>query len=442
MGMEGIMRIRIALLAMLVGGVAAEAADLQVLTSKDPKLAWKSVALPGGKTANYTLGIGSGAYRHPADPPNVIWTVGDRGPNMTCGDAAKLIGKEVAEACKKLKDGRVYPTPEYAPSIYKIELERSAGTFKLLDVIPLKTKSGKPVTGLLNPQTKATRDTGMDLAGNALPYDADNVDLEGIVRLSDGTFWIGEEMGPSIAHVSADGRILKRYVPADAGEDYKSAEAQIVASLPAVLSKRQGNRGIESIAISPDEAFLYFIMQNPLANPDAKTYQQAKNSRLFKIERASGKLIGEYVYQLDDPQSFGLDPSTKQNDPRISELTGLGIDRLLVLERTEGTTKLFEITLAGATNILATKWDEAATSPSLEQENDLGKLSIVPVKKTLRFDTAKDMKDAPVKIEGVTFLGDGTMVLINDNDFGITGEETRIVLVKGAVSADAAVYKK
>ncbi len=436
------MRTGIALAAVLISSVAAEAADFQVLTSKDPKLAWKSVELPGGKTANYTLGIGSGAYRHPSDPPNVIWTVGDRGPNMACGDAAKLIGKEVADACKKLKDGRVYPTPEYAPSIYKVELDRAAGTFKLLDVIPIKTKSGRPVKGLLNPQTKATRDTGMDLAGNTLPYDPDNVDLEGIVKLSDGTFWIGEEMGPSIAHVSSDGRLLKRYVPADAAEDYKASEAEIAASLPAILSKRQGNRGIETIAISPDEAFLYFIMQNPLANPDAKAYQQAKNTRLFKMERASGKLIGEYVYQLDDPQSFGLDPSTKQNDPRISELTALGTDRLLVLERTEGTTKLYEITLAGATDILNGKWDDVATTPSLEQQNDLGPLSIVSVKKTLRFDTAKDMKDAPVKIEGVTFLGDGTMALINDNDFAITGAETSIVLVKGAVTADPAVYKK
>jgi hypothetical protein len=431
-----------ALAILLLGSAAAEAADVEMLASKDPKLAWKSVALPGGKTVNYSLGIGSGAFRHPADPPNVIWTVGDRGPNLTCGDAAKLIGTDVAEACRRLKDGRVYPTPDYAPSIYKVELDRAARTFKLLDVIPLRTKSGKLVSGMLNPQTKATRDTAMDLGGHTLAYDADSVDLEGVVRLADGTFWIGEEMGPSIAHVSADGRILKRCVPADAAEDYETSEAEVVASLPAILSKRQRNRGIESIAVSPDEAFLYFLLQNPLANPDVKAYQQAKNSRLFKLERATGKLLAEFVYQLDDPRSFGLDPSERQSDPRISEMTALGTDRLLVLERTEGTTKLYEVALGGATNILDTKWDEIATSPSLEQENDPTKLSIVPVKKELRFDTAADLREAPVKIEGVAFLGDGTMVLINDNDFGTTGEETRIALVRGAVNPDPAVYRK
>lgn len=436
------MRISTLALVLSMCAGAAHAADFQVLNSKDPRLAWKTVQLPNGKTANYTLGIGSGAFRHPTDPANVIWTVGDRGPNFTCSEGEPLVGKELADTCKKQKNGRIYPTPDYTPSIYKVELDRAAGTFKLLDIIEIKTKSGKPITGLLNPQTKATKDTGVDLAGNVLPDAADNLDLEGIVRLSDGTFWIGEEMGPSIAHLSADGHIIKRIVPADAVADYTSAEAEIVGGLPAILSKRQGNRGIESMAISPDEKFLYFIMQNPLANPDAKTFQQARNSRLFKFELASSKVVGEWVYQLDDPQSFALDPSSRQSDPRISELAAIGPDRLLVLERTEATTKLHEIVIEGATNIAGSKWDDVATSPSLEVENDAGKIGIVPVNKTLRFDQARDFKDAPVKIEGIAFLGDGTMVLINDNDFGIKGDATKIVVVKGLVTPDKQVYAK
>ena len=67
---------------------------------------------------------------------------------------------------------------------------------------------------------------------------------------------------------------------------------------------------------------------------------------------------------------------------------------------------------------------------------------MVPVPKTLRFDQRRDLKDAPDKIEGVTFLGDGTMVMINDNDFGIRGDDTKIILVKGLVEADPRVYRK
>ena len=430
-----------ACLSLIASAVMAQTIQSTILSSSDPSLFWKSVRLPNGLNIDFTLGVGSAAFRHRNDPPDVFWTAGDRGPNMTCSESRKLVGDETAAACAKLKNGRVYPTPEYAPSIYRIGLDRAAGTFKVLETIPLrKAKSGALVTGLLNPQTKASKDTGMALDGRVLPDDPDNVDLEGLVRLADGSFWIAEEMGPSLAHVAADGRILKRLVPADAVQDYAGAEAEIIGALPAILSKRQGNRGFEGLAISPDETHLYFSVQNPLANPDVKAFQNARNSRLFKLELATGKVVGEWVYQLADPQSFGFDPSLKQSDPRISEITALGPDRLLVLERTEKTTKLFEITLAGATNILATQWDDPTTIPSLEQLPDAP--SVAPLKKTLRFDTFRDLKDAPEKIEGVAFLQDGSMVLINDNDFGIRGDATRVVIVKGAVSADAQVWKK
>jgi len=419
---------------------SAFAMDMKLLTTDDPLATWRTVTYPGGKTSAFTIGLGSAAFRHPGDPANVIYVASDRGPNFTCGDAKTIMGEESQALCKDVKGARFYPTPDYTPSIYRLELDPASGTFAVKDVISLKTASGRAITGLLNPQSVAKTDQGLDAQGNKLAYDPNTIDAEGLVKLSDGSFWMGEEMGPSVLHVAPDGRIVKRIVPADAVADYKDADTEIVGGLPAILSKRQANRGIESVAVSPDEKFLYFILQNPLANPDAKAYAQAKNTRLFKMERDSGRLVGEYVYQLDDPQSFALDPSDKQNAPRISELAAIGPDRLLVLERTDATTKLHEVSLAGATNILASKWDDAATSPSLELSNDLGGAGVTPLAKTLRFDTARDFPEAPVKLEGIAFLGDGTMALINDNDFGITGDATKVLLVGGAVKADTAVY--
>ena len=183
------------------------------------------------------------------------------------------------------------------------------------------------------------------------------------------------------------------------------------------------------MAISPDESFLYFIMQNPLANPDVKTYQQAKNTRLFKIERASMKVVGEYVYTLDDPGTFRRDPSKRQNDPRISELMAIGLDRLVVLERTDQTTKLYEVQLDGATNIIGTRWDDAATSPSLEATT-VADAKITPVPKTLRLDTF-NFPDIVGKTEGMALLGDGSLALINDDDYGIAGGRTQIVVLRG-----------
>ena len=407
----------------------ASAAELQARfhTSDDTLLSIGPYGFEGGKTLNLTVGIGSSAFRHPDDPANVVWTLGDRGPNIACSEAKEIAGVELA-ACKDVKNGRIYPTPSYAPSIYRVMLMED-GTFRVTDVITLKDRDGRPLSGLLNPLKTAPTDTGLDGRGKRLPYDLNGIDAEGLVRLSDRTFWVGEENGPSLAHFAADGRMIARYVPVGTESEFAGAHYEVKGVLPAILTKRVINRGIEGIAVSPDERFLYFILQNPLGNPDTAAYRTAKNTRLFKIERATMKLVGEYVYTLDDPRTFRRDPSDKQSDPRISELMAVGLDRLIVDERTEQTTKLYEIDLMVATNILVTKFDDAATRPTLEQI-DLAAAEITPVPKVLRFDGA-DLPDMVGKTEGMALLGDGALLLINDDDFGITGAHTQIAVVRG-----------
>lgn len=407
----------------------AGAADvaMRLYGSDDTLLRLGTYAFQGGKTLDLSVGIGSAAFRHPSDPPNVMWTLGDRGPNIACDEMKSVAGVELA-ACGEVRGGRVYPLPSYAPSIYRVLL-LDDGTFRVTDLVTLKDRDGRPLNGMPNPLRTATTEVPLDGEGRRLATDVHGVDAEGIVRLSDGTFWIGEENGPSLAHVSADGRLLARHVPRGTEGDYAGARYDVVGSLPAILARRQANRGIESVAVSPDEQFLYVIMQNPLANPDAAAYRQARNTRLFKIERTTMQIVGEYVYLLDDPRSFRRDPSERQNDPRISEMMAIGPDRLVVLERTEQTTKLHEITLAGASNIAGSRWDDPATRPTLEQ-TDVAAAGIVPVGKTLRLDTA-DFPDIVGKTEGMTLLGDGALAIINDDDFGITGARTQIVVLRG-----------
>jgi hypothetical protein len=304
------------------------------------------------------------------------------------------------------------------------------GTFRVTDVITLKDRDGRPLDGMPLPLHTATTETPLDGHGNRLQQSLRGIDAEALVRLSDGSFWVGEENAPSLAHFSADGRMIERHVPAGTETDFAGAPYDTKGTLPAIIAKRQANRGIEGLAISPDERFLYFIMQNPLANPDTAAYQKARNTRLFKLDRATMRVAGEYVYALDDPQSFRRDPSRKQNDPRSSELMAVGLDRLIVDERTEQTTKLYEIELAGATNIAGSRWDDAATRPTLEQ-TDPTSAEIVPVKKTLRLDSA-DHPSIVGKTEGMALLGDGALALINDDDFGIAGARTQIMVIHGS----------
>jgi hypothetical protein len=421
-----------AAIVVLATGATAADVSIRAYTSDDTLLRLGEYRFEGGKALNLSVGVGSGAYRGPNDPPNVIWTVGDRGPNFTCGEAKKIAGVAPA-TCSEVKGGRVYPAPGYAPSIYRLML-LDDGTFRVTDVITMKDRDGRPLNGMPNPLKVATTETPLDGSGKRLQQDVHGIDAEGIVRLGDGTFWIGDENGPSMAHFSADGRMIARHVPRGTEADYAGARYEVVGSLPAILARRQANRGIESMAVSPDERFLYVIMQNPLANPNAAAYRQARNTRLFKIERASMKVAGEYIYTLDDPKGFSRDPSSNQSDPRISELMAVGLDRLIVLERTELTTKLYEIALAGATDIAGSKWDEAATQPTIEQ-SDAAAAGVTPVSKSLRFDTSA-FPSILGKTEGMALLGDGSLAIINDDDFGISGGKTQIVVVRGTGIAD------
>jgi hypothetical protein len=416
--------------ALILSTAAAMASDISVrdLRSDDTLLNLGRHRFDNGRIVNLSVGIGSGAFHHPDDPPNVIWTVGDRGPNLTCGDF-KSIAQMDLPICRDTRNARIFLTPSYAPSLYRVLLT-DQGTFRVTDVVTLKDRDGMPLSGLPNPLTGATTETPFDGHGKPLQKDVHGVDAEGLIRLTDGTFWIADENAPSILHVALDGRIIARHVPNGTESDYTGARYDVVGSLPAIVAKRQLNRGIESLAVSRDERFLYFMLQSPLANPDTAAFRSSRNVRLFKMERTSMQIVGEFVYVLDDPSTFRRDPSNSQADVRVSEAAAIGQDRLLVVERTEATTKLYEIDLAKATNIYDSRWDDLRTAPSLELQTQLADADIAPVTKALRFDSG-DFPKVADKIEGVAVLSDGTLALINDDDFGITGARTQIVLVRG-----------
>ncbi|MGD9924624.1 MAG: esterase-like activity of phytase family protein [Pseudorhodoplanes sp.] len=423
------MRIRLLLAAMMGLPALAAASDISVreIRSDDTLLMMGRHRFDNGRVVNLTVGIGSGAFHHPDDPPNAIWTIGDRGPNIACGEIKRVAQMEIA-ACRETRNGRVYLAPSYAPSIYRLILT-DAGTFRITDVITLKDRDGTPLNGMPNPLQAATTEIPFTGSGKPLAQELNGIDAEALIRLTDGTFWVADENAPSIVHVSADGRIITRHVPQGIEADYANARYDVVGTLPAILAKRQLNRGIEALAVSRDERFLFFALQSPLANPDTEAARTSRNVRLFQIERTSMQIVGEYVYVLDDPKTFGRDPSGRQADPRISEMTVIETNHLVVLERTEATTKLYEIDLGKATNIHGTPWDRISTSPSLEQVN-LAEAMIVPVSKALRFDGA-DFPKIARKTEGVAALPDGTLVLINDDDFGIEGARTQIIVVRG-----------
>jgi hypothetical protein len=424
----------------------------------DPDLTLGQYQHPaGGNLLNLTVGIGSGLFRGVLDFPGTFWTVSDRGPNIACDETELSLGLTGAAACPAFPGapagtGRIYPRPDYSPSIYHVALHPRDGTFRILDVIPLRGRTGTPFTGLPNPLTKATTEVGRDGSGTPLPSDVNAVDAEAIVRIPLlGRFFIGEENGTSIVEVAHDGRVLTRFVPAGTESDYTNppaglapADYAVEGSLPAVLARRRLNRGIESLAISPDFRHLYFLLQSPLDNPNSgASARDSRNLRLFKARLHLGlrgsdlKVVAEYVYPMAPVarfQALGVTDAPRQRDLRVSEMVHLDDERFLVIERTDQATIVFEIDLRRATNILGTVWDDPATLPTLEQTPDLAAVGIKPVKKEEVF-VASSLEGAtprfPPKLEGLALTRDGRLLIINDDDFGITGSTTEINLVEG-----------
>ena len=108
----------------------------------------------------------------------------------------------------------------------------------------------------------------------------------------------------------------------------------------------------------------------------------------------------------------------------------IGLDRLVVLERTEQTTKLYEIELGGRDQHRRHPMGRRRDAPSLEADRRRGCEDHAGAKDACG-STPPNFPDIVGKTEGMALLGDGALALINDDDFGIAGGRTQIVVLRG-----------
>ncbi|MER5802512.1 esterase-like activity of phytase family protein [Streptomyces mirabilis] len=397
-------------LAMLAALVAVGTANAQGYPSQPrvtrtatlgdiPLGTFSNTLLPGtvGDDRGVDLGgIGSDIY--PAGRRGEFWTVTDRGPN----GQIKVDGKK----------RRTFPVPGFDPAIVKIRV--SGDAVKVLDALPITTSSGKPVTGLSNQAGRDEAPYSYD-AQTPLTYNPNGVDTEGIVRSADGGFWLVDEYGPSLIHVSARGRVLTRYVPK--GLNLTGTDYPVVEALPAVLLHRKTNRGFEGLAQLPG-GDLVMAVQSPLSLPNGDAGDASRTTRLLRFSPKKRAVTAEYAYRFD-PVNV-VDPSEDDtSELKISSVVAIGHDRLLVEERTDKAARLQVVELTRRANILGGPWDSDTTSPSLEQLDDPAASGVPVLAKRLVVDLGT-VAGVPGKIEGVARVDHDTLALINDNDFGMT----------------------
>ncbi|WP_242882442.1 esterase-like activity of phytase family protein [Actinomadura litoris] len=342
-------------------------------------------------------GVGSDLFHMDGDRPDEFWAITDRGPN----GSVDVGGEEHV----------TFPVPGFDPVIVKLRVRK--GAIKVTRALPITNRAGRPVTGL--PNVEGREEAPWEFDGRTrLPFNADGIDSEGLVRTKDGEFWVAEEYGPSLLHLDRRGRVIERYVP----EGWTGRpNYPVKVTLPAILNKRTYNRGFEGLTISPDGKSLYVAVQSPLSNPDKKTYKASRNGRILRFDLREGRVSGEYVYRFEDVCSFDPSSCGDQNEMKISGLTALDDHRILVDERTDKVARVYTVDLRGATDILGSRWDDAATAPSLEKSAGVPEgVAALPKRQTVDLAAVPGI---PGKIEGLALADRRTLAVINDNDFGL-----------------------
>lgn len=406
-----------------------------------------SVSFAGGSTLNLTENFGSSAFRPIGESNDVFYSISDRGPTIDCADSEAAIG--VANFCGA-DSGSIFAIPDYAPKIVKWELS-GIGTELALEqteVITIKGSNSLAVNGLPNSFTNATNEKAFGPDGLELPATANGIDPEALVVLDNGKFWIAEENGPSLLLVDTDGRILQRQVPSGSATDLGGANYTVSDGiLPAIFSRRKLDRGIEALALSPDNTHLYFIMQSALANPDSDAADSSRIVRIGKIELNSdgtpNAMVGEYLYRLDPASNFGIKSTNSgdldsngdflaQSEVTINEAIALDDDYLVIVEQAKTVSKYFRINLANATNVLGTDVDFISTVPSLEEQESLTGIDFVV--KQLGYDSLTMPLPTTIdplaeNIEAMALLDSNFAVLINDNQYGIYGDSSIVAVL-------------
>jgi hypothetical protein len=234
-------------------------------------------------------------------------------------------------------------SPDYALRIYALEPDFTTGK-----VFPVNFKTGERLNNF-NRQSflelnDINRKVNFPIVADETVYPGSNIqvsqvikekrlltggdfDTESFRRVSDGTFWLGDEFGPFLLHVGANGELLSAPIPTPNFQKIgnfnfiQSVDNPEFANLPQSdkLNRANlgGSKGFEGMALNASGTKLYPILEGAIVGDN-------KQNRLsiyeFDLQNKSytGKL---FYYKLEKPEHA------------IGELTAINNKEFIVIER-------------------------------------------------------------------------------------------------------------
>ena len=160
-------------------------------------------------------------------------------------------------------------------------------------------------------------------------------DPESIQPMPDGSFWIGEEFGPFLIHVDAQGRVQRVVETTLDGQPLRSPDNPAF-SVPAVPTqgvpfrvRRSG--GYEGVAAAPDGSRLYALLEQPLYAPNSDqpegaflrilefdTARAAWTGRTMRYRLEAGATaIGDFN-MIDDRRALIIERDNGEGDPGLA----------------------------------------------------------------------------------------------------------------------------
>lgn len=362
------------------------------------------------------VGVGSGLYFLRKEGSDLLFaTLTDRGPNADAPQAGT-------------RESKIFVNPAYTPLLMTIRV--SGNKAEAIDAHALHDDQGK-ITGLPLPEgfIGATNEAALSESLQMLNSDKRGLDTEGITPDGNGGYWICDEYGPFIAHISADGKILQKY-----GPQAESGEQSVAGGLPNIIKWRQPNRGFEGLTRMPDGRIIAAVQST--LDIDDKSKNSAQFTRLVSLDPATGK-TATYGYPID------MDVYKKAKDAKIGDIVALDNQRLLVIEQGGDKQKkmrnrIYLVDLSKASDL--TPFDHQP--PEFDNADTLKSRGITLASKKLVVDL-RELGWQQEKAEGLALIDNKTLAVINDNDFGVRAALTDAVSGKKKMdnySADGKGY--